>query len=456
MADVNEALQAEIAERKRAEQALRDSEALYHSLIESLPLNVFRKDLEGHFTYVNTLFASTLRRPAAEIRGKTDADFFPAELAEKYRQDDLRVIHTREVFEDVEQYRTHDGQLRYMQVLKTPAYDAHSEVIGTQGFFWDITARRVAEEGLRVSEERFMLAVRGSRDGLWDWNVLTNEVYYSPRLKEMLGYRNEEFPNVFASFESHLHLEDRDRTMAALSAHLTRRIPYDVEYRLLTKAGEYRWFHARGQALWDEAGNATRMAGSVCDVAEQKRAERRPIAQYAVTRVLAETPTLRAAAPRILQAVCESAGWEVGVIWTLDPSANLLRCVDIWSVPGIDAAEFASATRQTTCIIGAGLPGRVWSRGTPRWIPDLLQDANSPRTSFATKAGLHGAFAFPILSGSEVSGVIEFYCRNIAQPEEDLISMLDSLGSQIGQFIAHRRVEKELEALRETTGHTNL
>src|SRR5579871_2187441 len=188
MADVNEALRAEIAERKRAEQALRDSEALYHSLVESLPLNVFRKDPDGRFTYINTLFASTLGRPAAEIVGKTDADFFPAELAEKYRQDDLRVMRTREVFEDVEQHRTPDGRLHFMQVLKTPVYDAQSNVIGTQGFFWDITARRQAEEALRISEERYMLAVRGSRDGLWDWNLHTNEVYYSPRLKEMLGY----------------------------------------------------------------------------------------------------------------------------------------------------------------------------------------------------------------------------------------------------------------------------
>jgi PAS domain S-box-containing protein len=449
MADVNEALQTEIAERKRAEQALRDSEALYHSLVESLPLNVFRKDLDGRFTFVNTLFAATLGKPAAEIVGKTDADFFPPELAEKYRQDDLRVIAMRAVFEDVERHRTPDGRLHYMQVLKTPAYDAQEQVIGTQGFFWDITARKQAEEALRISEERYMLAVRGSNDGLWDWNVLTDEVYYSPRMKEMLGYRGEEFPNVYASFESHLHPEDRSRTAAAIKAHLTRRIPYDVEYRLRTRDGEYRWFHARGQALWDEAGNATRMAGSLTDITEHKKAERRPLAQYAVTRVLAEASTLREAAPQILKAICENADWEVGVMWAVERSMNQLRCVDVWSVPDIDAAEFAAVTRQTTCASGNGLPGRVWARGAPRWIPDILQDAGSPRVSIAVNAGLHGAFAFPILSGSEVTGVIEFYCRDICQPEEDLIAMIDALGSQIGQFIARRRVEKELQALKE-------
>ena len=127
-----------------------------------------------------------------------------------------------------------------------------------------LVADRTAE--LRASEERFALAVRGSTDGLWDWNVLTGEVYYSPRFKELLGYADDEFANLFASFESRLHPEDRARTLAVLQAHLERRGDYDVEYRLLNKSQEFRWFRARGQAVWDQAGRATRMAGSITDI----------------------------------------------------------------------------------------------------------------------------------------------------------------------------------------------
>src|SRR5437764_15210016 len=104
MAKPDEALQAEIADRLRAEQALRDSESLYHSLVESLPMNVFRKDLEGRFTFANSLVLTTIGHTLEEVIGKTDFDFFAPELAEKYRQDDLRVIATRKTFEDVEQH----------------------------------------------------------------------------------------------------------------------------------------------------------------------------------------------------------------------------------------------------------------------------------------------------------------------------------------------------------------
>jgi PAS domain S-box-containing protein len=122
---------------------------------------------------------------------------------------------------------------------------------------------------LRASEERFQLAVQGSTDGIWDWNVVTSEVYYSPRMKELIGYTSDEFPDVFDSFESCLHPEDHDWVLQEINGHLVHRKAYDVEYRLRTKSAGYRWFRARGQAIWDDAGNATRMAGSITDVTEQ-------------------------------------------------------------------------------------------------------------------------------------------------------------------------------------------
>jgi two-component system, sensor histidine kinase and response regulator len=143
----------DISADKRAEQALRDSEALYHSLVETLPLNVFRKDLQGRFTFANQLFCRTVGRPLEELLGKTDYDFFPANLALKYREDDRRVIEKREVLEVVEEHRRPDGLRIHVQVLKTPVYDSRGQVVGTQCVFWDVSDRMRAQEEMQKAKE---------------------------------------------------------------------------------------------------------------------------------------------------------------------------------------------------------------------------------------------------------------------------------------------------------------
>jgi PAS domain S-box-containing protein len=140
--------------RKEMEQALRDSEALYQSLVETLPICVLRKDLQGRITFGNQQYCQTMGKSLDDLVGKTDADFFPKELADKYVADDARVIQTAQTFEDVEQHQRPDGARRYMHVIKAPVLDSRAQVIGTQTMFWDETARREAEEALaRTADE---------------------------------------------------------------------------------------------------------------------------------------------------------------------------------------------------------------------------------------------------------------------------------------------------------------
>ena len=127
-----------------------------------------------------------------------------------------------------------------------------------------------AEEALKLSQERFNVAVTGSNDGLWDWNVLTGEAYYSPRFKQLLGLSENEMEGNFSALISRLHPEDKDAVEQAFKEHLQRAVPFDIELRLRTKAGEYCWFRARGQSVRSSTGSAIRMAGAITDVTDRR------------------------------------------------------------------------------------------------------------------------------------------------------------------------------------------
>ena len=122
----------------------------------------------------------------------------------------------------------------------------------------------------------------------------------------------------------------------------------------------------------------------------------------------------------------------------------MLRCVEIWHKSSIEAPQFEAITRESTFAAGIGLPGRVWSSREPAYIPDVVHDANFLRASVAAREGLHAAFAFPILLGADVLGVIDFFSHEIRQPDQELLNMMAALGSQIGQFIERKRAEEEL------------
>lgn len=157
---VNRARIRLLDQRKHIEDALRESEVFYHSLVESLPQTILRKDIEGRFTFASDSFCRELGRTLEQIVGKTDLDFFPRELAEKYRRDDRRVIETGEPVEVVEEHITPGGKRLYVQVVKTPLLGPDDRVIGMQGIFWDVTERKLAEEQLRLQNERLQEMAR--------------------------------------------------------------------------------------------------------------------------------------------------------------------------------------------------------------------------------------------------------------------------------------------------------
>ncbi|HEX9048474.1 MAG TPA: CHASE domain-containing protein, partial [Verrucomicrobiae bacterium] len=158
---------------------------------------------------------------------------------------------------------------------------------------------------------------------------------------------------------------------------------------------------ARALAMADKMTAAFREANVQLqkEIEERQRGDRRTAMQHAVVRVLAEAETLAEATPKIIEAVCESVGWDLGAIWRIDPQIRQLHCVEFWQRPGLNAAAFEAETRKLTFRPGQGLPGRVWASPLPIWIADITRETSLPRSKVAAATGLHAAFAFPILMG---------------------------------------------------------
>lgn len=145
----------------------------------------------------------------------------------------------------------------------------------------EIANRRQAESELLKSQERNALVAIGANDGIWDWDILSGQVYFSARWKGMFGYEEHELGNSIDEWKKRIHADDYDRVMAALDKHLMGKIPlYQVEYRMLHKDGNYRWILTRGASFRDAGRRSYRMAGSHTDITEKKQAEEKLLASH--------------------------------------------------------------------------------------------------------------------------------------------------------------------------------
>lgn len=216
----------------------------------------------------------------------------------------------------------------------------------------------------------------------------------------------------------------------------------NCELKMIKKDGTI--FYARLECSLDLNEHYKQCRIIISDITERKQAERRLGAQHEITKVLAESTTLKEVSPKILQIICTALEWDLGEIWGYDRQSCMLKCSEIWHIPSVEVSEFEKITRQTTFSPGIGLPGSVLLSVKPVWIADVVHDKNCPRASVAAKDGLHGAFGFPILSGRDVLGTINFYSHEIRQPDKDLLNMMTAIGSQIGIFIKRKQSEEAL------------
>ncbi len=264
----------DVTSQIRSAQALRDSEARFRHLVENAPMGIYQTSPEGRILMANPVLVQMLGFSSFEELAERNLE--EEGYAPRYSRKSFKEQIERDGFvRGLEaQWVRRDGLVIYVRENARAFRDDEGKTLYYEGTVEDITDRVLVEKALRESEERYMLAARGAYDGIWDWNLNTNVVHYSPRWKGMIGCAEMEIGDHPDEWFSRIHPEDVERVKAALAAHFeTLTTHYENEYRMKHKDGSWRWMRCRGLAVLGEKGKPYRMAGSQSDITTQKLIE---------------------------------------------------------------------------------------------------------------------------------------------------------------------------------------
>jgi len=293
---INHQLEEQISDRKKFIEEISQSHQQYESLVNWIEGIVWEVDAETfQFTFVSQKAEKLLGYPVKQWI--EEPKFWNNHIHPDDREWAVQFCHINsQQKHDYEfEYRmiAVDGRVIWLRDLVNVVIE-DNQLVKLRGVMIDITAHKQDQIALQESEERWQLALRGNNDGIWDWNLKTNEVFFSNRWKEMLGYTEEEIFNHVSEWEKRVHPDDLNEVTELIKAHFAKATPFYIsEHRVLCKDGTYKWILDRGQALWDEAGNPIRMTGSHTDITERKNSEKTfQESQHFIQRIADATPSI--------------------------------------------------------------------------------------------------------------------------------------------------------------------
>jgi PAS domain S-box-containing protein len=448
--------QQESAWARAAEAALLQSQERNRAIVDTALDGLVTIDSAGVISDWNGQAAAIFGWPREDVLGRRLSELVIPERDREAHERGLR--HFLATGESHILNRRIEVQALHRSGREFPVELAIAPVrIGETYFFSafarDITERRAAETKLRESETRYRSVVNALDEGVVVVDAQGRLRTANASAERILGLPIPELTKRSLQDTAWRMIHENGAPFPVedhpAAATLRTGQPYSgVVLGLYRPDGELRWLDINSRPLRMPGDSVPSAAVvSFSDITQPKRAEARLAAQYAVTRVLAESRSMEEAIPKIIQAVGQNMGWDHGVFWKVDKAAGVLRCIDQWQHPSFNAEAFAAETWLHSIKSGVGLPGLVWMEGKPLWMSKVAEDERFDRQGDARSVGLSEAFGFPVRIGNEVEGVIELFSRHVKEPDEDLLRMIEDITLKIGQLGERTRTE---EALRQT------
>ncbi len=249
-------------------------------ILDALEQNIFIKDLNHLFLFVNKSCADLMGAKDSQIIGKSDFDFFPKEIAQKYRDDDIFILESKKTI-DVEESIVSNGQTRVIRTIKKPLYIG-GEVVAILGIFWDITNEKEEELYYKKLQSGLMQAQALAHIGHWELDLIKNSLYWSDEVYRIFGLEPQEFSATYESFLKYVHPEDVDMVNNIYMSSLREKHGYYVEHRIVRENGKIGFVEERCEHEFDSSGNPIKSIGTVHDITRRKNAENELILASAV------------------------------------------------------------------------------------------------------------------------------------------------------------------------------
>ena len=307
----------------------------------------------------------------------------------------------------------------------------------------DITERHRAEQAERVSEARFRTLFEQAQAGMSFAGLDGKIMSVNPAYCELLGYSADELKSmsvydVTLADDIEATKEAHRRMMAGEEANVR------FEKRFLRKDGDQVWADVAARLVRDVDDKPLYFQTVIIDIRDRKRAEVIQSARFSVTRALVTSPGWDRAAPAVLEGLCQTLDWELAEYWEVDLQREAMHFVASWKRPGRDTSAYEATARDVSFRRGESLAGKVWETGAPIAIADVAADP-SPRSAAAVAAGLRGIVGFPVRSGRRVVGMISLHSWAPRHLDDALVSVMNDIGSQIGEFVERKRAEVALQ-----------